>query len=290
MVCKETHTCPDEHGFLFPEEVIKLDNGNMICCKCESEVKVGRVEKMSKSKKNVIDPDILLQKYGADITRLFCLFAAPPEKSLEWSDRGVDGSYRFINRVWRLAYDMMDSIINIEPFSGNPNALDEKQKELYRKTHQTIKKVTNDIDERFHFNTAISAVMELVNHMYGMDRKNKTPLMDEVMRFAIESIILLLAPIVPHMTEEIWKSMGKKESVLLAPWPAYNEDALASDDILIVIQVNGKLRGRFNINADADDELIKERALSDDQITKFINDKTIKKVIVVKKKLVNIVV
>jgi leucyl-tRNA synthetase len=289
MVCKETLTCPED-GFVFPEEVKKSDNGNMICCKCESEVDIGRVEKMSKSKKNVIDPNTLLQKYGADITRLFCLFAAPPEKSLEWSDRGVDGSYRFINRVWRLAYDMMDSIKNIEPFNGDPGDLDEKLKELYRKTHQTIKKVTNDIDERFHFNTAISAVMELVNHIYGLDRKNKTPLMDEVMRFAIESIILLLAPIAPHMTEEIWKSMGKKESVLLAPWPACNEDALVSDDILIVIQVNGKLRGRFNINADAEDELIKERALSDDQVTKFIKDKTIKKVIVVKKKLVNIVV
>lgn len=287
MVCKETVSCP-EHGFLLPEEVDGTgeDRG---CKKCGQATTTGRVEKMSKSKKNVIDPNILLEKYGADTTRLFCLFAAPPERDLEWSEQGVEGGYRFLNRVWRLARMWMDSIREAEPFDGRPDQVGGDSRDVVKKTHETIKKVTKDIEDRFHFNTAISSIMELVNTLYGVE-PDKSPQKIAVMRFAMESVTLLLSPIVPHFAEELWNALGFETSILLASWPSYREDALVKDEFLIVVQVNGKLRSRFNVDADADDDTIKEMALSDERVQKFIDGKPVRKVIVVKKKLVNIVV
>jgi leucyl-tRNA synthetase len=287
MVCKETVSCP-EHGFLLPEEV-EESGENRHCKICGNAIVVGRVEKMSKSKKNVIDPNILLDKYGADTTRLFCLFAAPPERDLEWSEQGVEGGYRFLNRVWRLALNWIDLIKGVEPFYGHVDHLSDKLRDLFKKTHATINKVTKDIEDRFHFNTAISAVMELVNMMYGIDLEEDAPHKDEVMRLSMESVVLLLSPIVPHFAEELWEAMGFKDSILLASWPTHREDALVKDDLLIVVQVNGKLRSRFKADADADETTIKELALSDERIQKFIEDKPVKKVIYVKNKLVNIV-
>jgi len=288
MVCKETAACP-QHGFLHPND-IRTDGEQRFCNRCDAPVIVGRTEKMSKSKKNVIDPNILLDKYGADTTRLFCLFAAPPERSLEWSDQGVDGSYRFLKRVWRLTYTCLDLIKNSRPYDDTPDDLEGDLKKLYQKTHYTIKKVTTDIEERYHFNTAISAVMELVNTMYALEPDFKTASTGAVWRLAIESAILLLAPITPHFAEELWVELGCRGSVLLQPWPSFREDALVKETLLIVVQVNGKLRSRFNIAADADKKSIRETALADERIQKFIKGKTIKKVIVVKNKLVNIVI
>jgi leucyl-tRNA synthetase len=245
---------------------------------------------MSKSKKNVIDPNILLEKYGADTTRLFCLFAAPPERDLEWSEQGVEGGYRFLNRVWRLALNWESLIRDARPFNGSPDQLKEDSRVLFKKTHATIKKVTRDIEDRFHFNTAISAVMELVNTMYGIDFAHKNPEKIEVMRLSLESVALLLSPIVPHFAEELWEAIGFDTSILLAPWPSYREDALVKDELLIVVQVNGKLRSKFYVDADADDDTLKEMALSDERVLKFIDGKPVKKIIVVKGKLVNIVV
>ncbi len=288
MVCKETISCPD-HGFLLPDE-INTENGNRLCRKCNKPVTLGRVEKMSKSKKNVVDPNILLDKYGADTTRFFCLFAAPPERDLEWSEQGVDGGSRFLNRVWRLAAAVMNTIKDVTAFDGNPDSLDGPARELYKKTHQTIKKVTADIEERFHFNTAISAMMELFNTMSAIELQRDDRNQAAVMRFAVETLTLLLSPVVPHFAEEVWEALGNKSSILLAAWPSYREDALEKDELLIVIQVNGKLRSRFNIEVNADDETIKQKALADEKIQKFIAGKEIRKVIVVKHKLVNIVV
>jgi leucyl-tRNA synthetase len=287
MVCKETVSCP-EHGFLLPEEVDGTDE-DRYCKKCRQVATVGRVEKMSKSKKNVIDPSILLEKYGADTTRLFCLFAAPPERDLEWNEQGVEGGYRFLNRVWRLGYKWMDSIRVAEPFDGHPGQVEGDSRDVVKKTHETIKKVTKDIEDRFHFNTAISAIMELVNTMYGVDI-DKSPQKIAVMRLAMESVTRLLSPFVPHFAEELWSALGFESSILLASWPSYREDALVKDELLIVVQVNGKLRSRFNVDTDADDDTIKEMAFSDERVQKFIDGKPVKKVIVVKKKLVNIVV
>jgi leucyl-tRNA synthetase len=245
---------------------------------------------MSKSKKNVVDPDVLLEKYGADVTRLFCLFAAPPEKDLEWSEKGVEGGFRFLNRVWRFAAGVMQSIAGQKSFDGRPDDLDASSKELYRKTHQTIYRVTRDIEDRFHFNTAISAIMELFNTLTGIKLSDNPPQRYEVVRFAMETMVILLSPIVPHFAEEIWQSLGNRPSLLEQAWPAYKEKALKKEEVLIVVQVNGKLRSRFNVSAEADDTKLEEMALADARVKKFIKDKAIKKVIVVKKKLVNIVV
>ncbi len=288
MVCKETASCPD-HGFLFPEEV-REENERRYCSKCGKEVSIGRVEKMSKSKKNVIDPNILLEKYGADTTRLFCLFAAPPERDLEWSEQGVEGGFRFLNRVWRLAGACMPNIKEVRPYTGSAEGLENEIKALFIKTHETIKRVTRDIEDRFHFNTAISAIMELVNVLYGIETLADMPERNQVIRFAMETVALLLSPIVPHFAEELWEAMGNKQPVISMTWPTYREDALVKDELLIVVQVNGKVRSRFNVSADATEDQIKHIALSDERALHFVSGKPIKKVIVVKQKLVNIVI
>jgi leucyl-tRNA synthetase len=292
MVCKETMTCP-EHGYLFPEEAQKNEKGNLECTKCKSDVELGRVIKMSKSKKNVVDPNELLEQYGADITRLFCLFAAPPERDLEWNEDGVEGSNRFVNRVWRLALECVEELDGFEPYRGAAQDLSSSQaKDLYIKANQTIKKVTDDIDQSFHFNTAISAVMELVNDLYAVDLGSATDEQKKVILFCLENIILLLSPITPHFCEELFQKMGNKESVLEQPWPDYREDSLKTDEALVVVQINGKLRSKFMISSGSNEDLIKETALADEKIKKYIKDKKLKKIIIIRKKqtLVNIVV
>ena len=294
MVCKETMTCP-EHGYLYPEEAQKNDNGDLDCVKCGSKVDVGRVIKMSKSKKNVVDPSYLLDNYGADVTRLFCLFAAPPERDLEWSEDGVDGSNRFVNRLWRLAQECMEKTDGLSPYAGG--AADLKQdaaKELCIKTHQTIKKVTDDIEKNFHFNTAISAIMELVNALSAIDMDKADPELKQVCRLGLETVLLLLSPITPHFCEELFAkfSPAVKGSVVEQAWPEYREDSLESDDMLVVVQVNGKLRAKFTVGTGTDDESIKQTALADPKIQNYTEGKTVRKMIVIRKNqvLVNIVV
>jgi leucyl-tRNA synthetase len=288
MVCKETLSCP-EHGFLFPEQVVE-DQEKLHCSLCGRDVIVGRVEKMSKSKRNVVDPNILLSEYGADTTRLFCLFAAPPERDLEWSEQGVEGSARFLNRVWRLAYKWMDRAAGAKAYSGKLDQLAEPLRGLFQKSHQCIEKVGRDIEERFHFNTAISSIMELVNQMHALDGTSDSPNQDQVMRHALETVVLLLSPFVPHFCEEIWQAMGNKGSILTTSWPVFREDALVRNEVTIVVQVNGKLRGRFVVPLDAQQEYLQKSALEEERVQKFIEGKSIKKIIVVPNKLVNIVV
>jgi leucyl-tRNA synthetase len=288
MVCKETLKCP-EHGFLYPEEVAEKDKSRT-CKHCASQVEVGRIEKMSKSRRNVVDPNALIDQYGADTLRLFCLFAAPPERDLDWSDQGVEGAYRFLKRVWRLMGEHLADIKGVKPFDGD-TAPSGNLRTLHRKTHQTIKRVTNDIDARFHFNTAISAVMELVNTIQAVrEDVLLAPGGASVLRLALETVIVLLSPVVPHLSEELWEALGNPGSVLELDWPAYREEAIAEDEILIVVQVNGKVRSRFDIAADADEEAIRAAALADDRIVARIGDRSVKKVIVVQNKLVNVVV
>lgn len=288
MVCKETLKCSN-HGLLYPEEVVGKDQSRT-CKHCGSQVEVGRIEKMSKSRRNVVDPNALIEKYGADTLRLFCLFAAPPERGLDWSDQGVEGAYRFLKRVWRLVEEHVAHIDGVQPFDGD-EALAGDLRSLYRKIHQTIKRVTNDIEGRFHFNTAISAVMELVNTIQAVKEGIvSTPEGASVLRLALETVIVLLSPIVPHLAEELWEALGNSGSVLEVPWPTYREEAIAEDEILIVVQVNGKVRSRFHISVDADEEEMKAVALTDDRIVARIAGRPVKRVIVVQKKLVNIVV
>jgi len=285
MVCKETQECPN-HGYLYPNEV--EDNR---CVHCRSEIKTGNVLKMSKSKKNVVDPAELIDQYGADTVRMFCLFASPPERDLEWSDQGVEGSFRFLNRVWRLVMDSLDDLNKVKAYDGKID-LSGDLRSLHNKTHQTIKKVSNDIEDRFHFNTAISAVMELVNEVNRLLNNNIQ--MDDlfwmVIREAVENVIILLSPVVPHITEELWRILGQDDYLLNIPWPQFSPGALEVEKLLIVIQVNGKVRSRIEVSADCPQDEIQRNALEDDRIRNFIGDKEIKKVIIVKNKLVNIVV
>jgi leucyl-tRNA synthetase len=259
------------------------------CHRCGAAVEIGRTEKMSKSKKNVVDPDELIKSYGADTIRLFCLFASPPEKDLDWSDQGVEGSFRFLARVWRMVASNLEAIQQVSPYQGEdlPDAL----RNLRRKTHQTIRKVTEDIEERYHFNTGISAIMELVNAVYLFDlQSTDSPFAGAVLREAIETTVLLLSPIAPHIAEELWRMLGNEESITKESWPPYDPEAAREEEMVIVIQVNGKLRSRLTVPVSASEDEIKNLAQHDDKIQEWTKEKTVLKVIYVPKKLVNLVV
>jgi len=245
--------------------------------------------KMSKSKGNVVSPEEIIAQYGADTARLFILFAAPPERDLEWSDQGVEGSYRFLNRVWRLVGSYIRERENIkDQADSDAEALSPADKELRRLLHVTVKRVTDDIELRFNFNTAVSAIMELVNGLYQyreQEEQNKA-LLDE----AFAKLILLLAPFAPHICEELWEAMGHKDGVYKQLWPGYKEEYLVADEIEIVLQINGKIRDRIMVPAKADRQQIEETALASDKVKAAIAGKEVVKVIAVPGKLVNIVV
>jgi len=244
--------------------------------------------KMSKSKGNVVDPGYMIERYGADTTRLFSLFAAPPERDLDWNDQGVEGAYRFLSRIWRLVFETKNLLLNATLPEGEIK--NKQAKKVYQKTHETIKKVTEDI-ERFHFNTAIAAIMELLNEVFSLPIDNRAPDKEvvSVLKDAVRTTLLLLSPFVPHITEELWQEIGEKGSIINQPWPIYDEKVLKKEEKLIVIQINGKLRSRIMVKSDATDDEIKDLALKDEKVKKFIQGKKIKKSIIVPGKLINIV-
>ena len=242
--------------------------------------------KMSKSKGNTVDPQQLIEKYGADTVRLFILFAAPPEQSLEWNDEGVDGAARFLKRLWKLVASHVDSQQdNIDEL--DVNKLNVEQKNIRRKLHETINKVSDDFERRFTFNTAIAAVMELMNELSRFSDESPQGL--AVMHEAIENIVLMLSPIVPHITQQLWYELGHDELLAEIKWPLCDESALKRDEIELVVQVNGKLRSKINVAANADNDSIQAMALADEKIVTNIEGKTVRKVIVVPGRLVNIV-
>ncbi|QMU60314.1 MAG: leucine--tRNA ligase [Gammaproteobacteria bacterium] len=242
--------------------------------------------KMSKSKGNTVDPEELINKYGADTVRLFVMFAAPPEHSLEWSDTAVEGSFRFINKLWRLVEDYADN--EQDKVSVNLNDLNESQSNLRRKLHETIKKVTDDMGRRFTFNTAIAANMELTNQLQSFEDTSAQG--KAVCQEALEAIVLMLAPILPHVCHAMWQRLGNVQAVYKTQWPGVDLNALKKDSIDLVIQVNGKKRATITIAAEAEKQQIEAAALDDDNVKKFIEDKNIAKVIIVPGRLVNIVV
>ena len=241
--------------------------------------------KMSKSKGNVVDPNEIIKTYGADTARLFILFASPPEKELEWSDQGIQGSYRFLNRVWRIV------VRNIESSKkGDDTGLDDTDRELLRFVHKTIKKVTGDV-ERFNLNTAISAIMELVNANYKYyDDKGEGKVNSDLLTEVNEKLLLLLAPFAPHIAEELWETMGKIGSVHLGKWPTFDEKLAKAEEIALIVQINGKVRDKITVSADVSEEEMKKTALSSEKLKQFTEGKEIVKVVVVPKKLVNVVV
>lgn len=238
--------------------------------------------KMSKSKGNVVSPLEIIDRYGADTARLFILFAAPPERDLEWSDSGVEGSYRFLNRVWRLI--AQNEALFAQTMTSTTE-LDQKAKELRRLLHQTIKKVTHEIGERNHFNTAVSSIMELLNGLTSYPSSGN----QEVYREALEKLVLLLAPFVPHITEELWSMMGYTTSIHLESWPTYDESALVQDEVEMVVQINGKVRGKLTVAVNADRSEVEQLAIQHPSVQDWIEGKTIRKVVVVPGRLVNIV-
>jgi len=240
--------------------------------------------KMSKSKGNTVDPQELIDRYGADTVRLFMMFAAPPEQSLEWSDSGVEGASRFLNRLWRAVHGHVAAGAAPEL---QTDTLDEAQKALRRALHETIEKVSDDVGRRYTFNTAIAANMELLNTLGRFEdaSDNGRALMQE----ALEAAVLMLSPIVPHIAQELWQALGHADSVVDRPWPQADRAALVRDSIEMVVQVNGKMRGRISVAADAHDDRIREAAVSEPNVQRFIEGKSVRKVIIVPGRLVNLV-
>ncbi|WP_304107690.1 leucine--tRNA ligase [Phascolarctobacterium succinatutens] len=244
--------------------------------------------KMSKSLGNVVSPEEILSKYGADTARLFILFAAPPERELEWSDQGVEGSFRFLNRIWRIV-QAFETVLAQKVTEYDHSNLSEADKDLRRVLHGSIKKVTNDIETRFNFNTAISTMMELVNALYAYKEAAKEPNAGLVYE-AISDLIKMMSPFVPHITEELWRgAIDANSSVHEQSWPECDEEALKVDNVEIVLQVNGKVRGRLTVPAEATKEELEKIAMADANVQAHIGDATVRKVICVPGRLVNIV-
>ena len=242
--------------------------------------------KMSKSMGNTVDPEEMINNYGADTVRLFMMFAAPPEQSLEWSDKAVNGAYRFLRKFWTMVLNRIDDISNVDDIDPD-DFFNDSQKELRKETHKTIAKVSDDIGRRYTFNTAIAAIMSLSNRVsrYQID----TDLDRKVVREALESMVLLLSPIVPHICNHLWTELGHQTAVVNELWPTFNEDLTVDATLEIVIQINGKLRARLHVDANIDEETLKELAFNEPKIAKLIAEQTIKKTIVVPGKLINIV-
>ena len=253
---------------------------------------------MSKSKGNVVDPDDMIQKFGADAIRLYVMFVAPPEKEIEWTDAGLEGSFRFLARVWRLV-DGVAETIGGEGIPGPADlALNDDEKALRRKTHDTIRRVSQDLDPRVHLNTAVSALMELVNELYGFCSRSgcmrigrdaetpsdvgtvERPETLAVLKEAVDALVLMLSPFVPHMAEELWVALGHSSGVVAAGWPSYDEAVARAEEVVVPVQVNGKVRARLTVPIDASEDELRQRALADPQVVKYLEGKTVRKVVV----------
>ncbi len=283
LVLKNFYWCPKCLAVVPDDEVYERD-GKFYHKHGDEEHEVEqRLEMMSKSRGNIVPAKPFIEEYGSDVARITILFAAPAEKSMEWTDAGVEGARRFINRVWRL-YMKHIGDLSTEPPKVDPEKLSKDEKELYVTLQKTIFEVRRDSNE-FHFNTAIARIMELVNELYGFQNTQS-----DVFKLALHQLVLLLAPFTPHMAEELWHRMGNEDSIFRARFPQYDERYLVSDEVEIPVQVNGRVRGRIKVARDADEETVLEAAKSEPNVARHIKDREIKKVIYIKGKLLNIVV
>jgi leucyl-tRNA synthetase len=290
MVGMQTYWCPN-HEWLFPEQV----GDDETCLLCSEPVAAGRVEKMSKSKKNVVDPDQMIDIYGADALRMFELFAGPPDKDMEWSGSGIEGTSKYLQRVWRIAYKWHERIVAPAAREGIPARLTDHQRKLRRRTHQIIQSITDNFEERLHLNTCISSLMELTNEIVEFDRAveaggGPTSADLPLAREAFEALIKMLAPFAPHMAEELWTDLGHTDDLSRAQWPEYNSEVAREERIEVAVQVNGKLRSRIYVSDGASQEEMRELALGDEKVKALTTGHQVAKVIVVPGKLVNVVV
>jgi leucyl-tRNA synthetase len=294
MVVAETYYREDEGGrrIWYNHEEVEVatdEKWRITAARLKADVEpvvVGAIEKMSKSKNNGVDPQAMIERYGADTVRLFIMFAAPPDQSLEWSDSGVDGAYRFLKRFWNLAHRHLGE--KGPAALVDPGSLGEEQKAVRRKIHETIHKASDDVGRRYTFNTAIAAVMELTNTLYKFEDESDAG--RGVMQEGLEAAVRILAPIVPHLSHRLWHELGHDEAVVDVAWPRVDESALVRDTVDLVVQVNGKVRARIQVAPDADKPSIEAAALADDNVRRFLEDGDLKRVIVVPGRLVNLVV
>jgi len=281
MVCMQTTECP-KHGWRYSEEV----DENGLCCQCGEKVIVGRSMKMSKSKRNVVEPSELIEKYGADTARVFILFAAPPERDLDWSDQGVEGAFRFLGRIYRLVAQRADTVASARLAWDDS----EEARQIRKVTHQTLFKVTGDIEERFHFNTAVAAIMEMVNRLYLVeDAAWNAPSTAGALKEAVEILLHMLAPFAPHIAEELWVDIGGKDLICTRPWPEADAVVAREEQIEVPIQVNGKIRAKITVGADASQEEVGALALAEPRVQEHLLGKTVRKTIYVPSKLFSIV-
>ena len=293
MVLADSYFSEDENGkktWYSPLAVSteKDDKGRITKAWLTSDgtpVEHGGMTKMSKSKNNGIDPQAVIDQYGADTVRLFTMFAAPPEQTLEWVDSGVEGANRFLKRIWKLVSEHIE--VSVTPGKVDAKALNKDQQALRREVHKTIAKVSDDLGRRQTFNTAVAAVMELLNHLQKAPQESETD--HAIMREAVEGVLRLLNPITPHICHHLWQALGHDTPVEYAGWPEADPAALVEDEKLIVVQVNGKVRAKMTVAADAAKEAVEADALAQANVQQFIEGKTVRKIIVVPGKLVNIV-
>jgi len=279
-ILEENHlTLNDNAKLLFDRLGLPRD----ILSKLEEEY--GKSDKMSKSKHNTVDPDEMIKKYGADTVRLYILFAAPPENNFDWTDAGVEGSHRFLKRVWNIILENLELIKNVEYSKEDFKNLPEEDHKIRRKLHQTIKKVNDDIMRNYQFNTAIASIMELVNELYSYKSKNP-----KVLKEAFENLVLMLSPFTPFIADELWRLMGKEGYTIQYPFPEPDEEALIEKTKEIPVQINGKVRAKIVVPADASEKEVIETALKNESVKKWTDGKQIVKTIFIKGKILNIVV
>ncbi|MDH4129243.1 MAG: leucine--tRNA ligase [Spirochaetota bacterium] len=284
MVVSPSYYSPEIKKYFNPKELLE----DKTACPKTGKPLIIKLDKMSKSKNNGVDPDDMIKKYGADTVRLFMLFAAPPERDLEWNEQGVEGCFRFLKRVYKIVTDSIDKIKDINIIKINETNLNDPAKELRTKIHKTIKKVTEDFIDRYHFNTGIAAMMELINNLYSFAPKDNNDFM--VLKEGLMILPQLLFPVTPHIAEELNSIMGNKTSLTNVLWPSYIEDLTIDNTITYVFQINGKVRGKEQLPINCTKEELEKIALSNDRIKQWVDGKKIIKIIVVPNKLVNIVV
>jgi leucyl-tRNA synthetase len=293
MVLAETWYRSDDKGrrtWFHPSdvEVRRDDKGRIVSAVARDDgepVHFGGIEKMAKSKNNGVDPSTLVTTYGADTVRLFSMFAAPPEQSMEWSEAGVEGAWRFLKRLWQ---QVQDHVCAGEVAPLETDSLSDEALEVRRRVHETIAKTGDDYGRRHTFNTAIAAIMECSNHLARFEPANAVE--RAVAREGWESLVRLIAPVTPHIAQSLWESLGHDDDILEAGWPVLDENARRQQRVTVVVQVNGKVRGRIEVPPATDREALQAAALAEENVARFVDGKPVRKVIVVPDKLVNIVV